>query len=274
MEIGSRFGPSTRDLRARRTRRLGVALALALAAVVLIVPTTEARIDAHGAGTNGDVSGDLGIQDFPAWYEDEGAVYGSPLRLEPCVDSVDLCGLVGDPPFDELIYWTGGALITQGGVKVLFVAAAEGAYLNGGVVAGEEITFGRIRVKGRGLRANKWYRVTHPYGTQLVRADGRGRFAVTDDIGCFALDCDFANALESPVFQSFLRWDGTLPAPSPGHIGDPLVDHTVTGSPTGNNFFKIEGVSPGLPGSFNLGPTGMRMTDLFSVAGQCQGSCP
>jgi hypothetical protein len=74
--------------------------------------------------------------------------------------------------------------------------------------------------------------------------------------------------LDSPVFNNLLQWDADAPA---GYLGDPAVDHTVTGSPTGNNIFRVEGPA----GSF--GPNqacpevtdgSCVQTDLFSIVGK------
>ena len=59
--------------------------------------------------------------------------------------------------------------------------------------------------------------------------------------------------------------------PLPGYLGDPGVEHTVTGSPTGNNIFRVEGPA----GSFgaNQACEGVTdgscvQTDLFSIVGK------
>ena len=51
----------------------------------------------------------------------------------------------------------------------------------------------------------------------------------------------------------FLKWDPTVaPAAPAGHLGDPTVDHQVTGSPYGTNVFRIEGPAGSFTGSPDL----------------------
>ena len=59
------------------------------------------------------------------------------------------------------------------------------------------------------------------------------------------------------------RVKAVAPAAPAGYIGDPLVLHTVVGSPTGNNLFRLEELQGGGNGS-NL----IDQTTLFSVAGK------
>ena len=70
--------------------------------------------------------------------------------------------------------------------------------------------------------------------------------------------CDFAAGLDGQV-GPFLVWDGGAPA---GYVGDPTVEHTVTGSPTGANLFRVEGPDVGGPG------VNVIETDLFAVQGR------
>src|SRR5207253_3002886 len=77
------------------------------------------------------------------------------------------------------------------------------------------------------------------------------------------------NAFTTPLapfsfVSTWLQWDATPPAPPAGYIGDPAVLHTITGSPCGTNFFRVEG--PGLP------PGGVE-TNLWSVQGKKASVC-
>ncbi len=112
------------------------------------------------------------------------------------------------------------------------------------------------------------YHVTHPYGEGDFEADDGGRVFATSDIGALTTPADFSLALDSPVFGNLLQWDAGAPA---GYLGDPAMDHTVTGSPTGKNFFRVEGPA----GSFgpNQACEGVTdgscvQTDLFSIVGK------
>jgi hypothetical protein len=61
----------------------------------------------------------------------------------------------------------------------------------------------------------------------------------------------------------FLRWDPAFaPAAPVGYLGDPTVDHRITGSPFNTNIFKIDGP--------NIGGNGVNtiQTNLFAVSGK------
>src|SRR5439155_1035914 len=113
---------------------------------------------------------------------------------------------------------------------------------------------GRVRMRADGLVAGATYTFTHPYGIDVLQADGAGRVDVSNTVSTPG----FAGPLGSRV-GPFLVWDASSPAPPPGFVGTPDVDHRVTGSPCGTNLFRVEGA--GLPG-------GGIQTDLFSVAGK------
>src|SRR5262249_56881402 len=60
----------------------------------------------------------------------------------------------------------------------------------------------------------------------------------------------------------YLKWDATAPAPPAGYIGDGVTPHKITGSPSGNNIFRVDGP--------NVGGLGVNtiQTDLFTVIGK------
>ncbi len=205
---------------------------------------------------------------FPDWYQDLNGV-----RLELCLENNGLCletlpnpaappSVPGNFP-DEAFWWAGEASIdTPTGVEALLVMAMEAAWFNEVPEVGQQMSFGRVRVRIDGLTAGETYTVTHPYGTDTLVADELGEINVTEDIGCGNAPCDFAAALDSRITH-FLRWDpNVLPLPPAGYIGDPNVLHPVVGSPTGNNFFRVEGPNVGGPG-INL-----IETDLFTIQGK------
>src|SRR5206468_1185906 len=68
--------------------------------------------------------------------------------------------------------------------------------------------------------------------------------------------------LNQPNVGPFLRWDATAPAPPVGFIGDPAILHGITGSPFGNNFFRLDGPDVGGPGVNTI------QTNLFSLTGK------
>lgn len=216
---------------------VGVLLAL-LATAILQTPKADAAIDRR------NVSNATGDQGFPVWYQDARG-----RRMQLCLDGTPNCAdaVPADltAPDGEAFWWSSEASITRaGGVDALLVLAAEAAFADAG--ADSQVTFGRIRVRVDNLRPNTQYTITQPYGVMKLRSDGTGVINVTRDVGCIAIPCNFNLALRSPVFDGFLRWDGGAPQ---GYLGNPNRLHTVTGSPTGNNFFRIEGPSAGGRGS-------------------------
>lgn len=244
------------------------ALAVGLLLAVLTVAAAFAS-QAEAVPRTGPISADNG---FPVWYQD-----AKGLRLELCLDEgVDAGGLCLTPLNDpaapptldnfgdvEAFWWVGDSRMSNIGVGGQGLArlrmAAEAAFANEAAVDGDQITFGRIRVRIDNLRPNTSYKITHPYGVMNLRTDGTGVINVTRDVGCVVTPCNFDRALRSPVFDGFLRWNRNAPA---GHVGDPAIDHRVVGSPNGTNFFRIEGPNVGGRGD------NVQQTDLFSIAGR------
>ena len=215
------------------------------------------------------------VDGFPDWYRDsEGE------EIEPCLSNSDpMCNgplpapnpdaeisFPGNFP-DEFFYFTGEAALTaNGGFDVLAHYAVEGIY-NG---TGTQNVFGRTRYRIRGgLEAGAQYKITGPYGVDNVVAGDDGTLFVTDDVGVGNQNFD---GLMAGQVGPFLKWDTGAPA---GYLGDPTVPHTVTGSPSGTNFLKIEG--PGIGGLGNPNPCPDQLesgspdciyTDLFSIVGK------
>jgi len=135
-------------------------------------------------------------------------------------------------------------------------------FANEVVREGDQVVFGRVRFDidfpGAGT-----YTVTHPYGVD--------EFTVTDaeaDDYRYVEDItpapnDFTLAMKSRI-NPFLRWDTGLVTDADGnkYVGDPNVEHKVTGSPLGTNVFRIEGPNIGGPG------VDMIETGLFSIMGK------
>lgn len=202
---------------------------------------------------NGDVIIDP-TNGFPTWYQDE---LGQ--RVGQCLDSLDpYClvlpdgfytgGIVGGiqgpvyENFPEEFFWyqaesepvaTDGCGGTIDPADAFMVIAGEGAFVNGNPVVGEGMSFGRVRIVADGLCPNTEYTVVHPYGTATVETDQRGRVRRgigTQDIGCLPAageECNWAEALVSPVFGGFLRQIN----PPAGYLGDPNTVQPVTGAP-------------------------------------------
>src|SRR5207247_1855688 len=197
----------------------------------------------------------------------------------------DPCGLAGaipDPASpisfpnnfpEEFFYWLLNAKITgigaRGAGTALLANALEGAF--GGPTgtpadgAGARIVFARFRFRvNGGLTPGATYTLTGPLGSRAFVADAAGAINFTDDRGCGAAPpaCDFSLALLQPNVGPFLTWDAAAPAPPAGFIGDPAIDHTITGSPFGNNLFQISGPDVGGPG------VSVVQTNVFSLMGK------
>jgi len=187
---------------------------------------------------------------FPVWYQDAAGV-----ALEQCnfnAGEVDPFCL----PFaaDEHFWWTGTALLSGAGVPdATLVLALEAAFATGDPQAGQQVAFGRIRVRAN-LTAPGTYTVVHPFGesTYEVAAVGAGdEIDDTADIMGGALD--FTTALGTAI-GPFLSCADPARRPA-GYLGDG-VDCTVTGSPFGTNAFAI--IGPGVDVS----------TDQFAITGK------
>lgn len=226
---------------------------------------------------------------FPLWYKDSLGV-----RLALALDPNDaFAPTMGELPVpgapvsfpgnfpEESFYMSVQAQMTTGGTaapgRARLVLALEAAFGGTGeVVEGQQLVFGRVRVRIDGAVPGAGYTFTHPYGqTDPLLADDRGRVFVTEDIGTVPLA--FAEALGSQV-APFLRWtSGAARAPGefdppPGYLGDGVTPHTITGSPLGFNFFRIEGPDiadaggprdPDDPANINK-----ILTPLFTVQGR------
>jgi len=226
---------------------------------------TNTPLPAAGLGPVNPANG------YPRYYVD-----ASGLALGPCFDLAGNCPTTAanlpNPPAprsfpgnfpEEWFYWLAGARMTlpSGGLARLTMAV-EGAFLNGPVVPGNQVTFSRLRVRVSGLLANATYTVTHPYGVESLTADGLGVINATTD--SFGAGFTGPTAATSRIGPRFLVWDAVAPAAPAGFVGNPAVGHTVTGSPCGTNFFRV--VGPGLP-------AGGVQTNLFSVSGRVQDVC-
>ncbi|MRR59021.1 MAG: hypothetical protein EG824_12535 [Deltaproteobacteria bacterium] len=182
----------------------------------------------------------------------------------------------------ELFWWSGDALIAPGApgntldVDATLVLGLEGAFSTGPVLAGDQVSFGRIRIRvdvpaGQGGT----YRITHPYGVDTfdnVTDTNKNDINFTQDLGLGAPG-QFGGALASRL-GPFLVWtpdagpatptnpDGTITVGTEIYVGDPNIEHTVTGSPFNTNFFRVER----LDAQGNV--IGSAQTDLFAITGK------
>lgn len=206
------------------------------------------------------------VNGFPLWYKDS---QGTRLELvtdpndpfAPAVGDLQPTSGVPGPNFpaafpEEAFYLLAEARMVTGGQarpgRARVVLALEAAFGGTGVVAdGQQVVFGRIRFRIDGAIPGALYTFTHPYGqSDPLPADDRGRVFVTEDIGVTPLAFD--GALQAHV-APFLRWTtGAAMAPGeaeapPGHVGDGVTEHTITGSPVSDgqgdpiNYVRIEG---------------------------------
>lgn len=231
------------------------------------------------------------LNGFPVWYKDENG-----LRLQLNVDPND--PLSGVTPADlpnpgqpvsfpdnfpsEAFYLAAEAEMETGtGERARLILALEAAFANEVPVSGDQIVFGRVRIRVAGLQANAEYTVTHPYGvdTFIAEPDGEGfgEINFTEDIG--TCSGEFDQVFNSRV-HPFLRWDpSSAPAAPEGYIGDPNILHQLIGSPfldrfgEPQNIFRIEGPgigigSPDSSTSPGLNPDNTIETRNFSLLGK------
>jgi hypothetical protein len=249
---------SRRRLTARVAGLLLVSLALSavagIAAGDILTPNPQ-RLKAFGpvSESNG----------FPVWYKDSGDD-----KLELCLDAGNAnCGfLPGDVPDEtkplsfpgnwpgEIFYFLAGSTIDiPGGGRLVATLGLESAFANGAPRAGDQVVFGRIRFTGRGMPPDTTFTITHPYGKDTVTSDADGAVKFVEDVG--VAPGQFGAALNSRV-STFLKWDATAPQAPAGYVGDPNVEHAITGSPLNTNYFAVTG------GGLDL------RNDLFTVHGK------
>src|SRR5438034_7587230 len=252
-------------------------LSLAVIACITLTSGLASAQNAQGLAAVGAIDPNTG---FPRWYMDRNG-----LQLGQCLDTtnpLDPCVLVGTFPNpnqpisfpnnfpDEFFYWRAVADIDNiGGVggRALLVLSTQAVFVGAtGTAAdgnGAQGVFARYRVRVRpnGLVPGATYTVTGPFGVQSFVAAATGTINFTIDQGCplgVPLPCNFASVLPTTNAGPFLTWDPAAPPlPTPGFIGDGLLTHTITGSPSNTNFFRIQGP--------NVGGSGVNVveTNLF-----------
>src|SRR3954453_7308817 len=252
-------------------RSMAVVLTAAMAALALpaVAGSAEAVVP---AAVSPAIDPDIG---FPPWYQDTNGT-----RLQLCIDPADPC-LAGSTAPDgtqpasvpsnfpeEAFYYAADATVTlPGGGSLDAVFHLEGAFggATGAPVKGDQITFGRMQFRAKGLTPNATYTITHPYGVNTYTTDGSGALLPTktptrEEVGCGVTPpaCDFGLALGSRIAKNFLLPADPATAP-PGFLGDGATEVAVTGAPTGNNFVSI--VGPGVNAT----------TNTFTLAGKLAG---
>src|SRR5437867_1243163 len=249
-------------------------ISLTVVACVMLTATLASAQQAQGLTAVGAPDPANG---YPKWYIDRNGVQLAPCLVTPADDPCALAGTFPNPAApivfptnfpDEFFYMGATARIDGiGGVgRADLGYALEGAF--GGATgtaadgAGAQIVFARFRLRvTAGLVPGETYTMTAPYGTQSFVAAATGTITFTSDQGCAAAPCNFASLLTNTNVGPFVRWDATS-APPAGFIGQPAVDHGITGSPFGNNFFRLTGPNVGGPGVNTV------ETNLFSITGR------
>ena len=200
--------------------------------VFSVVPFLALSTGASAATVTPARSAQADVAGFPLWYQDANGV-----RVQPCIDRADPnCGAAANPTYNpalplsfpgnypnEFFYSVAdsqplffnecqiGTPVANPGVVVHL--ALEGAFLNGTLTPGDQMTFGRIRIKalqGAGLCANQWYTFRTPYGPVTLQTNATGVItgaaasASTIDVGCKpgpVTPCDYNTALASQHLQ-------------------------------------------------------------------------
>lgn len=239
----------------------------------------------------GPVDGGPGGNGFPKWYQDQNG-----LALDLCVAKsfADLDGrcliLPADVPnpnspeafpsnFAGEHFWYAAdtgfpAMGPNGASSAVLVMAIEAAFAAENPIPGDQVSFGRIRVRIDNVPMTGTYRFIHPYGVETLQGVAGGRIFFTDDVGITCakgvFDCAMATRIGpflEPVVGpgSTVRKAPYLPAGGGTYLSDGASEEWVTGSPFGTNFFRIEG-----PVGSNLDGAGhdFIQTDQFTIVGR------
>jgi hypothetical protein len=146
--------------------------------------------------------------------------------------------------------------------------ALEGSFANGTPIAGDQITFGRMRVVVDGLCPSVPYTFITPWGPTTVTTDATGAIkakAGTTDVGSTPATA----ALAGPIAAGFPRWNPNVGLAAPaGFLGDGASYHVITGgtyTPPGStgtqNAFVIQ----------DSAGNEIARTDQFLVSGKVAG---
>lgn len=255
-------------------RRLFFTMTALLLSVGIVTPS-EAVLNAVDSGPY-----TAGTGFFPLWYQDTNGI-----ALEPCLSNtpspggtLPMCNLPANPGVfdpalpisfpnnfpDEAFWFTADARARDqvNGVDISITIALEAAFATGAVVNGDQTSFARIRIRGT-VDTPGVYVITHPYGVEVLEAAGTGTKALnyTRDIG-IGNPGDFTGALGGDIGPFLVRTDA-LGNVSPvvigaeTFVGDPNDNQTVTGSPFGTNYLRVQG-----PGGVDV------TSDLFGISGK------
>lgn len=222
---------------------------------------------------------------FPMWYQDSNLLSmelcqskAVSSRVAATVPPAYMCTLNPEPGiFDdtqpivfpdnwppEAFWYLAETSINKNGTYGVdaYVAAIEAAFASENPIDGDQQSFARIRIRVNVPVAGT-YTITHPYGVETVNVTAPGRRAIniTRDIGIGAPG-DFSGTLHGDIgpFLQSVNGPYTEVNPETGavdkFVGDPSLTEQVIGSPTNNNFLRVQG------------PAGTIETNLFNVSGK------
>lgn len=247
-------------------------IAAALVALLIVLGIQPAKSALTGKGLIHP------INHFPTWFSDANGV-----TLQLCLDGDGATGLCffdpvvpGNPTSQatgfgaEAFWWSADAsLDLTGGGRAILVLALEAAYGAGDPAPNDQFAFGHIRIRVD-IPADGEYKIWHPFLNETTGCPaevynataGNRSINITRDIGGGA---PFETMLNGEV-GPFLVWDPAIPPAAPaGFVGDPNIDHEVSGGHCNINYFRIEG-----PAGVDLDGNGNNFvqTNLFSVQGK------
>ena len=169
---------------------------------------------------------------------------------------------------DEAFWFTGDGSIVDAarGIDLTYVSAVEAAFSGGDPLEGDQVSFGRIRIRVDVPTAGT-YVITHPYGVDVFNVDTPGRRAInmTRDIG-IGSPKTYDGALKADIGPFLRSLNGPYVEPNPvtgstdTFVGDPNLEEAFTGSPFNTNYIRIEG-----PNGLDLRTTVMAISGKLST---------
>jgi len=265
-------------------------MSVILASLILAQATHMALAELERVGPNDPVNG------YPIWYQDG---TGVPLELGLPLNQAELNGgwcliLPADVPSGtapetfptdfagEHFYWAADAGINFAGGRARLVLALEAAFITEDPAPGDQVVFGRVRIRVDDLPFDGDYTVYTPYGVFVFHDQPGGeRLFHTVDLG---LEKPFNGPLHSHIGPFLLPSDTpggaellpvTGPVPGKFYIAEPTRSGPVTGSPLpaftspvdgitrNHNIFRIEGPNGFVIQTFNFTMVGRLYTGVI-----------
>ncbi|MHC8387228.1 hypothetical protein ACYZTM_04040 [Pseudomonas sp. MDT2-39-1] len=169
---------------------------------------------------------------------------------------------------DESFWFIGDGSIVDAarGIDLTYVSAVEAAFAAEEPVEGDQVSFGRIRIRVDVPTAGV-YTITHPYGVDIfdVPAGGTRAINMTRDIG-IGTPKTYDGALKSDIGPFLRSVNGPYTETNPvtgsaeRFVGDPNLEEAFTGSPFNTNYIRIEG-----PNGLDLRTTVMAISGKLST---------